>query len=139
MPAHLAESFTLDDQFSEPHHVTFGEGEPVVVLFADRSCAFDVRAWVTRLVEGFGERVRVVGVAAVGEVPALFHGAVRGFLHGQPSVLLDWGNRVSHRFGYDGGECLLVVVDGAGQVQRRVRGAASEARYAEVGAAVGVR
>ena len=134
----LAETFTLEDQFQHAHEVAFGGDRAtaaVVVVFADRACADDVEPWARALASGVG--ARVVGVAAVGVVPALFRGAVRGFLHGRPSVLLDWGNQVSDRFGYEGSECLVVVVDRGGVVRARVRGALSDARYTEVVAAAG--
>ena len=132
-----AEPFTLDDQFQHAHAVTFGDGRPVVLVFADRDCADAVEAWARALAAGLGARARVLGVAAVGGVPAFLQGAVRGFLHGKPSVLLDWGNRVSHQLGYAGGACLVVAVDGEGVVRARVGGALTDARYAEVARAVG--
>ena len=132
-----AEPFTLDDQFGATYTVAFGRGTPPTVLvFADRACVDTVRSWVERLVDDHGDRVRVVGIAAVGTVPKLVRGAVRGLLKEQPSILLDWGNRVSDRFGYEGGHCLLVVVDRAGRVRARVGGGYSEARYAQVAAAL---
>ncbi len=132
-----AEPFTLDDQFGDTHAIAFGDGAPPTVLvFADRGCVDTVRSWVERLVAEYGGRVRVVGVAAVGTVPKLVRGAVRGLLKEQPSVLLDWGNRVSDRFGYEGGHCLLVVIDRTGRVRARVGGGYSEARYAQVAAAL---
>ena len=131
----IAEPFTLADQFEVEVAVTYATGVPTVIVFADRSCAIGVRPWVERLVRDFGDRVHVVGVAAVGAVPTLVRGAVRAFLHGQPSVLLDWDNRVSHRFGYDGGECLIVVIDATGRVSERVGGACTDAHYTRVAAA----
>ena len=133
-----AEPFTLDDQYGTAHRIEFGNGtRATVLLFADRGCMDSVRPWVERLVGDFGERVRVLGIAAVGVVPSLFHGVVRGLLQGQPSVLIDWDDRVSHRFGYDGGRCLLVVVDASGRVSERVTGPLSDPRYAQVAAAIG--
>ncbi len=133
-----AQPFTLSDQFDAAHEIAFGDGgRPVVIVFADRSCTEDVAPWARRLSDGLGRGARVVGVAAVGTVPALFHGVVRGFLHDKPSVLLDWGNQVSDSFGYDGGECLVVAVDGAGVVRARVRGPVSDAGYAEIASGLG--
>ena len=132
-----AEPFSLDDQFQHPHAVTFGDGAPVLLVFADRDCADAVEPWARALSAGLGARARVLGVAAVGGVPTFLQGAVRGFLHGKPSVLLDWGNRVSDLHGYGGGECLVVAVDGGGVVRARVAGPLTDARYAEVARAVG--
>lgn len=132
-----AAPFTLDDQFQAAHAVAFDAGSPVVIVFADRGCADDVEPWARTLAGRLGGVARVLGVAAVGGVPALFQGAVRGFLQDKPSVLLDWGNRVSDAFGYDGGACLVVAVDAGGTVRARVPGAFSEAGYAEVARAVG--
>ena len=132
-----AEPFTLEDQFQHAHAVSFGDGRPVVLVFADRDCADAVEPWARALSAGLGARARVLGIAAVGGVPAFLQGAVRGFLHGRPSVLLDWGNRVSDRHGYAGGECLVLAVDGGGVVRARVDGALTDARYADVARAVG--
>jgi len=132
-----AEPFTLDDQFQQPHEVAFGAGQAVVIVFADRSCAAEVEPWARALMGRLGPRARVVGVAAVGAVPALFQGAVRGFLQGSPSVLLDWGNRVSDRVGYEGGGCLVVAVDPGGVVRARVAGPLTSAGLAEVERAAG--
>jgi hypothetical protein len=132
-----AVSFTLEDQFQTAHEVAFDTGAPVVIVFADRSCTDDVEPWARALADRLGGAARVLGVAAVGGVPVLFQGAVRGFLRDKPSVLLDWGNRVSDAFGYEGGACLVVAVDAAGTVRARVPGAFGEAGYAEVARAVG--
>ena len=135
-----AEPFTLDDQFGTAHSISFGRGTPATVLvFADRGCVDTVRPWVEHLTDGRAPAVRVVGIAAVGTVPKLVRGAVRGLLKEQPPVLLDWGNRVSDRYGYEGGHCVLVVVDAAGRVRERVSGEYSEARLARVIAALGSR
>lgn len=131
-----AQPFTLDDQYQQPHEVAFGGGAAVVLVFADRTCANDVEPWARALSTGLGGRARVVGVAAIGTVPSLFHGAVRGFLQGKPGVLLDWGNQVSHAFGYEGAECLVVAVDARGAVRARMGGALSDARYAEIAAVI---
>ena len=131
-----ADPFTLDDQFQHPHAVSFGDGRAALLVFADRDCADEVEPWARALSDRLGHRARVLGVAAVGTVPAFLRGAVRGFLHGKPSVLLDWGNRVSDQIGYAGGECLVVVVDGGGVVRALVSGALTEERYAEVARAV---
>jgi hypothetical protein len=132
-----ARPFTLEDQYGTARAVAFGEGRPAVVVFADRSCADDVEPWARRLSDALGERADVIGVAAVGTVPTLFQSMVRAFLAGRPSVLLDWGNEVSAAFGYAGGECAVVAVDGAGTVRADVRGALSEAGFARVVGAVG--
>ena len=134
-----AEPFTLDDQFQQPHEVAFGGGRPVVIVFADRACTDDVEPWARALSARLGDRVRALGVAAVGTVPPFLQGAVRGFLKGAPSVLLDWGNHVSDRAGYGGGSCLVVAVDGAGIVRARVEGALTPARLATVTAALDAR
>jgi hypothetical protein len=133
-----AHPFTLTDQFDAAHEIAFGDGRrPAAIIFADRSCTEDVAPWARRLSDGVGAAARVVGVAAVGTVPALFHGVVRGFLHDKPSVLIDWGNEVSDSFGYAGGECLVVAVDGAGAVRARVRGPVSDGGYAEIASGLG--
>ena len=132
-----AEPFALDDQFQQRHDVTFGDGQAVVLVFADRSCADEVEPWARALSSRLGGRARVLGVAAVGAVPALFQGAVRGFLQGAPSVLLDWGNRVSDRLGYEGGGCLVVAVDARGLVRARVAGPFTDARLTEAAQGIG--
>lgn len=132
-----AEPFALDDQFQQRHDVAFGDGQAVVIVFADRSCTDEVEPWARALSQRLAGRPRVLGVAAVGAVPTLFQGAVRGFLQGSPSVLLDWGNRVSDRLGYEGGGCLVVAVDTRGVVRARVAGPLTEERYASVAAALG--
>lgn len=132
----VAEPFTLDDQFHQSHDVAFGDGQPVVIVFADRGSTSDVEPWARALSARLGPRARVLGVAAVGGVPEFLQGAVRGFLQGAPSVLIDWGNRVSDRLGYAGGGCLVVAVDGGGVVRARVEGALTDARYAEIAAAL---
>lgn len=132
-----AEPFTLLDQFQHAHAIAFGDGQAVLLVFADRDCADAVEPWARALSDGLGARARVLGVAAVGAVPGFLQGAVRGFLQGKPSVLLDWGNRVSDRFGYAGGECAVVVVGGDGRIAAQVRGAFTAARYADVARALG--
>ena len=131
-----APPFTLEDQFATPHEVAFHDGRATVIVFADRSCTDDVEPWARHLSDGLGDHARVLGVASVGAVPALFHGVVRGFLHGRPPVLLDWNDRVSDGFGYAGGACLVVAVDGGGVVRARVLGPLSDGGYAEIVAAV---
>jgi hypothetical protein len=131
-----AQPFTLEDQFGTATAVTFGAGHPVVVIFADRSCTDEVAPWAQRVSDELGAQARVVGVAALGIVPPIFHGVVRGFLHDKPSVLLDWGNRVSDAFDYAGGGCLVVAVDGMGTVRARVLGPMTDARYEQLDAAV---
>jgi hypothetical protein len=128
----LAEDFVLHDQFDRPHAVRFADAALTLLVFSGRTTADDGVAWGRLLpaavAEAGGPAVRVVGIGAMGAVPALVRPLVRRALRDQPPLPLDWDDTVARRFGYAAGAVRVVLVDDTG----RARAGASGAPTSEV-------
>jgi hypothetical protein len=132
--------FTLRDQFDRPQLVRFADAPLTLLVFSGRGTAADGDAWGRQVAAAAAAAgvpaPRVVGVAAVGRVPAFVRPLVRGLLAGQPPVLVDWDDLVAARFGYAADTARVVLVDAAGLVRAAASGAPSAPRVAEFAAAV---
>lgn len=121
-------SFVLEDQFGHEHKVVFPSREALsVFVLADRHGSAEVRGWVEPLYRRYETRPPIRGVAALPDVPPFVQGILRSMFrrHMKQPLLLDWGFRLSHHFGYSAGQAIVLLLNRDGQVVHRDEGPAS--------------
>lgn len=117
----------LQDQAGVPHSVRFPRNRPLFIVAAARSGTGKIASWVKPVTEVFGERVEILGLADVRNIPSVFHGAVRMMIKDgtQWPVLLDWGATVVPNLCSPDFSIEVFVVDEKGNVRLCLAGAPS--------------
>jgi len=117
----------LQDQAGVPHSVRFPRDRPLFIVAATRSGTGKIASWVKPIKEVFGERVEILGLADVRNVPSVFHGAVRMMIKDgtQWPVLMDWEAKVVPNLCSPDFSIEVFVVDEKGNVRLCLAGAPS--------------
>jgi hypothetical protein len=132
----LIPPFELEDQGGVLHHVDFPRTRPMYIVAAARSGTGHIAPWVKPVVDAFGDRVEILGLADVRGVPSVFHGAVRFMIRDGTRwpVLLDWNATVIPQMCKPKFSTEVFVVDCNGVVCMRSEGEASASEIKRVSA-----
>ena len=133
-------TFRLGDQFGRQHDATTYRGQAWLLVGAANGGRVAAAAWVETLRavqdDTTGERVpRTVPVVAVADlrgVPRLLRRFVRARFPRDPerAVLLDWDGSLARRFGFDGAQSTILLVDPSGRPAARTRSTAVDSALA---------
>ncbi|MGE0431342.1 MAG: hypothetical protein AB7K09_06950 [Planctomycetota bacterium] len=121
-------AFELPDQFDATHRVIFPTDRVTILAAGDRDGSPQLDGWTVPLVEEFGDRIDIIGIAIVTGIDPLFRPFVRGVICQQrpvQPVLLDWDGRVSQPLDCEPACANLFVVRRDGRVRMRALGAAT--------------
>lgn len=126
-PPRTCPSIELEDQTGVVHRVGFPRNRPVYIVASSRSGTSYIAPWVKPVVDAFGEKVEIVGLADVRGVPSVFHGAVRFMLRDGTKwpVLMDWSASVVPQLCKPGFSTEVFVVDQRGAICFQAEGEAS--------------
>lgn len=101
-----------------------GDGQPRIIVYADRSGSQQAGAWVRALESA---PCPSVGVANLATVPDIGRSMARDSFKDDDPIALDWQGEVAERLGFATGEANVYLVDGAGTTLAHLHGPASEA------------
>ena len=120
--------FTLQDQYGHTHRFSFPQTKPVVLTVADKKGSDDIEHWVHPLVEKFGDKIVIEGLADVSSAPRPLHGLVLSRFKKAIShpVMLDWKGDVAKDFSYTKGEANVYVIASDGRILLHRSGRASK-------------
>jgi hypothetical protein len=124
----------LHDQFNAPQSLTFPNTQPTLLTIANKKGSEQIAGWVAPVMQRFGDRVNVCGIADVSSVPVPLRGMVRkAFQRSQTyPVLMDWSGAVVKQFGYAPGEAEILLLDRDGRILQRHRGEANPGAVEEL-------
>jgi hypothetical protein len=114
----------LRDQFNSPRTLTFPTTQLTLLTIANKKGSEQIAGWVAPVMQRFGGRIDVCGIADVSNVPGPLRGMVRKAFQRSQSypVLMDWTGDVVKQFGYAPGEAEIYVLDRDGRILQRHRG-----------------
>lgn len=119
-----APDFTLKDQWRKPHVFRWPSETVYVVGIGDRYSGHLAEHWYREGKKRFGDRVRMIAIAALEDLPFLWKPWLGLVLrrHVEEPVHLDWKNEVVTGFDYQPRELNLYVVAPDGGVVLRLFG-----------------
>lgn len=126
------EEIVLYDQFNKKHEITFPRNKAVLFVLADRKGSEHVEPWVRAVYDRYEDSIDIEGIASVTGVPKVLRGVVRTiFKEGldEKPVLLDWDGGICGRFGYEGGDVEVHLIDPDGGRTFSVRGPHTAERF----------
>lgn len=137
-PTNAPARIALRDQFDVPRVIAFPTSNLTFLTIADKAGSQQIPEWVTAIKQRFGDRVMIEGIADVSSVPRPLRGMVRrGFQHDLAHpVLLDWSGDVVKTLAFVPSQANLFALDRDGKILKRVAGAATAERVAEICAAL---
>ncbi len=117
----------LEDQHGVRHEIRFPRERPVYIVASTRSGTGKVGGWVKPVVERYGDKVEIFGLADVRGIPQLFRGAVRLMIRdGTPwPVLMDWEAQTFPGLCTPGANIEVMVVGPDGRLRLRHAGESS--------------
>jgi hypothetical protein len=124
----------LRNQFNTPQTITFPTTQPTLLTIANKKGSEQIAGWVAPVIQRFGGRIDVSGIADVSNVPAPLRAMVRkAFQRSQTyPVLMDWSGDVVKRFGYVPGAAEIFLLDSDGRILQRHRGEVSNVAIEEL-------
>lgn len=124
-----AHGFRLSDQFGTSYAIDFPQDKVCVLVMSDRNGYGQVEGWVRPIYDRYRERLRILGIANLPEVPESLRPLVRNLVRraAKVSIMLDWSGSVARDYDYPGGTAGVRVIDRAGRILHRVDGAADSA------------
>lgn len=128
----------LKDQFELLQKLSFPTTNLTVLTIAEHKGSEQVASWVAPLIERYGLRVAINGIADVSAVPGWLHGVVRRKFRQRQSysVMLDWSGDTVRAFG-SVEDCVNVfVLDERGRILQRFIGEAKPGSLAELYATI---
>lgn len=126
-PSDRAPNFELKDQYDKAYTYRFPKDRVSVLAFGDRKGSAQIEGWIRPLVERYGGRIDISGVAELSAVPSLSRGLVRRIFKSRVKypVMLDWSGEVSKDYGYRGGRAGIFLINREGHIVATKSGAAS--------------
>lgn len=126
------EPFTLSDQKDKVCTVQFPSTKKRVIIVTDKNSSSQAKLYGEELNKAVGSEVDYVLVAAVGNIPGMMRGSVKGKVNSTKQTLLDWGNKISKKLGYQEKQCLVVAVSTDGTILVKEQGDFSKDKLAEL-------
>ena len=126
-PTKAPSSIELHDQFDAPQRLSFPGTNVTLLTIADKKGSEQVAGWVAPLKQRFGKRIDIRGLADVSTVPRPFRGMVRKKFQRLQTYpfMLDWSGEAVKAFTYVPDKANLLVLDGRGQILKRISGEAN--------------
>jgi hypothetical protein len=114
----------LRDQFNALHTLTFPTTQLTLLTIANKKGSEQIAGWIAPVMQRFGGRIDVCGIADLSSVPGPLRGMVRKAFQRSQSypVLMDWSGDVVKQFGYAPGEAEIYLLDRDGRILHRHRG-----------------
>ncbi|MDY6972421.1 MAG: redoxin domain-containing protein [Thermodesulfobacteriota bacterium] len=124
----LACGFSLRDQYGKIYEITYPREKVCILVFADKWGCTQVEGWVRPLYEKYGDKITILGVAQLENVPRWLKSTItRIFKHTiKFPVMMDWTGNVSRAYEYTGRKAYVVIISREGNIQYWVDGRASE-------------
>jgi len=121
-------AFELRDQYDALHRIAFPAANVTVLTVADRKGSEQIDGWIAPLKERYAERIAIMGIADMSQVPGLLRSMVKNrFSRRYPHpVMLDWEGLVARGFHYQQDKANLFVIDRDGRVTGHFTGATNE-------------
>ena len=126
-PTNAPSSIALHDQFDAPQTLSFPATNVTLLTIADKKGSEQIAGWVAPLKQRFGKRIDIRGLADVSTVPRPLRGMVRTRFRKSQTypVMMDWSGEALKAFTYVPDKANVLVLDGHGQILKRVSGEAS--------------
>jgi hypothetical protein len=113
-----APDFSLPDQRDRQISLRQMEGMVIVLVASDKEGMKQNPLWRKAIVDRYGERVLVQGVADVRKVPFFLKGSYkRDFQQNPDSIILDWKGEIFKAYGLAENVSNIVLIDKKGYVQ----------------------
>ncbi len=125
-----APAFSLQDQHGYVKTVRFPSEKKTVLIIADRSSFKQTTGWATAFIQKGVSQNAYYAIAVLGDGPWFYKWVTRGFFTHKPSILLDWGGRISRKFQYQKGICKLLLMDKDGTLICSESGPFSQKKWA---------
>ncbi len=124
----------LADQHGTLHALHFPRTRALFLVAATRAGSKHISEWVKPVAEAFGDKIDILGLADVRNVPSSLQGVVRrAILSGTEwPVLLDWKGDFCATFLQNGASIQVHVIHPAGQVSLKISGNASAENLARI-------
>ena len=137
-PTNAPSSIALHDQFDAPQTLSFPATNVTLLTIADKKGSEQIAGWVAPLKQRFGKRIDIRGLADVSTVPRPLRGMIRmKFQKIQTySVMMDWSGETVKAFTYVPDKANVLVLDGRGQILKRLSGAANPQAVQDLCAAI---
>jgi hypothetical protein len=137
-PTNAPSSIELHDQFDAPQTLSFPATNVTLLTIADKKGSEQVAGWVAPLKQRFGKRIDIRGLADVSAVPRLLRGMVRKKFQRLQTypVMLDWSGAAVKAFTYVPDKANVLVLDGHGQILKRISGEANPKAVQDLCAAI---
>lgn len=115
-------NFSLSDQKDVMHKIVFPSVSNRVFFVADKESGPQAKVWGENVMKVLGSSVEYNVIVAPGDVPGWQQGIAKGNMKNDKPKLLDWGNKVSVKWGFKPKTCLILYVDRLGNVVSRAEG-----------------
>ena len=138
IPTHAPAVLVLHDQFDKPQTLAFPTTNITFLTIADKTGSKQIAGWVAPLKQRFGKRIDIRGLADVSTVPRPLRGMVRmKFRKFQTyPVMMDWSGEAVKAFTYVPDKANVLVLDGRGQILKRISGEANPKAVQDLCAAI---
>ncbi len=126
--------FVLADQGEVRREILFPRQRPVYLVAASHHGTGQIAKWVKPVFEHYGEKVEILGLADVREIPQAFRGAVRLMIRNGTKwpVLMDWDGKAVMAVCSPDFTTEVLVIQPDGHIKLRLSGAATPEGIAKV-------
>ena len=137
-PTNAPSSIELHDQFDAPQTLSFPATNVTLLTIADKKGSEQIAGCVAPLKQRFGKRIDIRGLADVSTVPRPLRGMIRMKFQKFQSypVMMDWSGKAVKAFTYVPNEANVLVLDGQGQILKRISGEANPNAVQDLCAAI---
>jgi hypothetical protein len=127
-----ATEFSLKDQFGNEVAFRFPREKISILTIGDKEGAEQLEAWIRPIVEKYGDKIDVQGIAELSAVPGIAKGVVRNIIKkkSKHAVMLDWSGDVAKSYNFKKDSANLFLIDKQGNIVSRQTGAADPAKLA---------
>lgn len=121
-----AVEFALKDQFGNELAYKFPREKVSVLAIGDKEGSEQLEAWIRPLVERYGDKVDIHGIAELSAVPGIAKGVVRNIIKKKSkyAVMLDWSGDVSKSYNFQKDKANIILIDKNGSIVAKQIGTA---------------
>ena len=137
-PTNAPSWIELRDQFDARQTLSFPATHITLLTIADKKGSEQIAGWITPLKQRFGQRIDIRGLADVSTVPRLLRGMVRSKFQKFQTypIMMDWSGEAVKAFTYVPDKANVLVLDGRGQILKRLSGEANPKTVEDLCAAI---
>lgn len=123
-----APAFKLADQFDKGWDITALKGNVIVVLAADRDSGKAMDPWMSNFKDGYGSKIKLLGLLDLHGVPGLFRGMAKSRIRKETKdpLMLDFSGATARAYMVNSKTAVVVVIDRTGVVRYLTSGAFSD-------------